>query len=407
MEKTYSFQKLADFVWDFAIKHRLLTKGDQVVIGLSAGVDSRLLLELALCWRQCGLLSSLRAAHFNHKVRLESEQEEDFVKKLAASLDVELVCGHNLLSHSSELALRNSRYNFFEHTLRDHEQLLLAHHLDDSLEWSLRQSVRSSEARAILGMPAKSGRIRRPLMCLSKEQIEYAAMQFELEYCHDSSNDCLHYERNFIRHEIVPKLKSLGAGALKNYVHRSNQLAHSFGLHLLNSSSGPAPVKTAPYLEIFQRPFVHYMLTWKGDFPSLMASKLVREILCELSEKKRGMWRDQIEKLSSCALHKKWAGPLSFSGGVRAIVCPGRILFYHQDSESEIQAGLNLFAGEGAKSWLFRYRLIDFNDYPKVPRDHILSKWSGIPKGEVLVTREQIQTLPLGKQRAFMPRPIF
>ncbi len=399
MEKTYSFQKLADFVWGFAIKHRLFGPESELAIGLSGGVDSRLLLELAHFWREQGKIAGLRALHFNHRLRAASSYEEDFVKKLAASLEVELVLGE-LVSPGpvkSELELRTHRYQFFRAHLSSREVLLLGHHLDDSFEWSLRQQARSSRPEAILGMPVLSGRIRRPLMCLSRAQIEYASEIFGLEHCQDESNFDLHYERNFIRHQVVASLKKVGPSLLKNYVARSNELAKRFGL-TASYRCGPEGIYQ---VERWQgHPVIH--LTWNGDFLSGPCESTVRECLEILSTKKRGMWREQIQKLCQ-SVQKKWAGPFSFSGGVRALVTPGRVTFYAQSFETTL-AHLVATGTQAETRWLYQIdfhdRAIKRGDLPKIPSSHILAKWFGPSQNGRLITYEQLSRLGRRELRA-------
>lgn len=404
MEKTYSFQKLADFVWGFAIKHRLFGLGSELAIGLSGGADSRLLLELAHFWREQGKIAGLRALHFNHQLRAASAYEEDFVKKLAASLDVELVLGElvALKPVKSELELRTHRYQFFKTHLSAGEVLLLGHHLDDSFEWSLRQQARSSRPEAILGMPVLSGLIRRPLMCLSRAQIEYGVEIFGLEHCHDESNFDLHYERNFIRHQVVAALKKVSPSLLKNYVARSNELAKRFGL----TPSSRAQPDGLYQIERWQGyPVIH--LTWSGDFLSGPCESTVRECLELLSTKKRGMWREQIHKLCQ-SVQKKWAGPFSFSGGVRALVTPGRVTFYAQSFEMTL-ARLVASGAQAEARWLYQ---IDFNDraikrsdFPKIPSSHILAKWFGNSQNGRLITHEQVLRLGPRELRALEITP--
>ncbi len=387
MEKTYSFQKLADFVWGFATKQSLFGPGSDLAIGLSGGADSRLLLELAYYWREQGMISGLRALHYNHRVRARADLDAEFVKKLAASLDVELIIGAPEIKPEvkSEDYLRELRYDFFKHNLKRGELLLLGHHLDDSFEWSLRQLVRTSKPESILGIPNKSGRVRRPLMCLSRAQIEYASELFELEHCHDESNDDLAFERNYLRHEVVPKLRVVGPSLLKNYVRRNNELAKRFGLSSLNQSRANSSheyiLKKWPNSPV-------YYLTWSNDLRLGNCEAVIREALGLLSVKKRGMWREQIERLIE-SVDKKWAGPFSFSGGVRAIVTPGRITFYPQSFEAQlvlmVQEG-----GEAGPNWLFTS---PSSAVPKIPASHILSKWFGNSRQETLMTIEQLPKL--------------
>lgn len=397
MEKTYSFQKLADYVWGFATKQTLLGPGTNVAIAFSGGADSRLLLELAHCWREEGKLDSVRVFHFNHKMREASEWESEFAKRLAASLELEIIYGERedaqLELGSSEESLRKCRHDFFKHHRRENELLLLGHHLDDSLEWSLRQLGRTSRTLSILGMPAKNKFVRRPLMCLSRDQILYACELFDLEYCHDESNDDLNYERNFLRHQVVRPLKRVAPALLKNYVARNRELARVFGVSLENNKEALKQSETLELLRWKHHP-VYQLRPPKGSSLETYRETIYRALEI-LSTKKRGMWRDQVEKLTQC-FEKKWAGPLSFSGGVCAIVTPGCVTFYHQKFSSQFESLVKEGAAEGP-GWIFKIDApIEKSHYPKIPTSHILLKWFGNRESVILMTREQLTTQSKG-----------
>lgn len=401
MEKTYSFQKLADYIWAFCAELQLFKGHDCLAIALSGGMDSRLLLEVAINWREQCRVRQVHALHFNHGVRTEALDDEVFVRSLCQRLQVELTVGHSEHPVARENELRRARHDFFKAHLKANEILLLGHHLDDSFEWSLRQMARTSELKSLLGMPAMSGYLRRPLMCLARHQIEYACQQFELGYCHDQSNDSTLYERNFIRHQIVPPLKKLSPALLKNYVARSEQLAQKLGLCLRSKVQQQS--RSRVYADRHIEGVIH--LLWPKQLGAVaVGPETIFTILKRLSQSERGMWRDQVQKLLR-AISKGWAGPFSFSGGVRALIVPGRLIFYSERSEEQFKQVVNdssrewmRFKADSHEYWLYRYRAIDFSDYPQVKRGHILSEW-GRDQGDcVLVTHEQLQALPVKKQ---------
>lgn len=409
MQKSYSFQKLADYVWAFCTELQLVNPSSSVVIALSGGKDSRLLFELALYWKNAGYLSALRALHYHHGLRLESDDEEVFVRELCASNHVEIVTERNGSPLKSEGELRQARHQFFNKHLKAGELLLLGHHLDDSFEWSLRQMARVSELKSVLGMPAKNRRLRRPLMCLSSAQIEYACQQFDLNYCQDQSNDSLYYERNYIRHEIVPKLRKLSPKILKNYVARSEALAARLGLSLRGQKAGRQRIVVQADKTILG---MTHLLWPAGQTLAPSASEKIISILKSLSENERGTWREQVAKLVR-ASGKGWAGPFLFSGGVKALIVPGRIIFYSYKNEDKliyavgkkVDEAHGLEASIALKSghWLYYYNAIDFNDYPSLKNGHILSKWAGF---EGLITREQVERLSPKKQRILRLSPV-
>ena len=192
----------------------LCDKSDAILLAVSGGVDSMAMLYL---FREAGF--HIGVAHCNFQLRgKESEADEEFVREVCKELDVpfffrrfetEAYAWENTLS--IQMAARELRYAWFEELLIKNTYRFLAtgHHFDDSMETILLNLTRGSATDGLAGIPIKNGSVIRPLLFASRKQIEkYAAMK-GLVWREDLSNMTDDYQRNFIRHQVVPKLKEL------------------------------------------------------------------------------------------------------------------------------------------------------------------------------------------------------
>lgn len=193
-----------------------IKKGDKIIIALSGGQDSVLLLSLFLKYRE-ELNIKLVIAHINHLLRgEESDKDQDFVTALAEKNNLELFI---LREKVKELAQENSwsleeagrivRYNYLNNLLREEkaQKIAVAHHLKDQGETILFHLIRGSGVKGLRGMFFEKGDIVRPLLNVSKEEIEEYCTSNSLEYRKDMSNYKDSYTRNKIRLQLLPALK--------------------------------------------------------------------------------------------------------------------------------------------------------------------------------------------------------
>lgn len=208
--------------------HNLIEAGDTVTVGLSGGADSvALLLSLLDLKDELGI--SVKAAHLNHMLRGdESNRDEEFVRNLCHKLNVECVIKHvNVLEISKnqklsvELAARQARYDFFDSL---DSKIATAHSADDNLETIIYNLSRGTGIKGLCGIPAKRGRIIRPLLECTREENEHCCIVHGVEFVTDSSNLTDDYSRNKIRHLVVPVLKEINSGAVQNAIRSSKLL---------------------------------------------------------------------------------------------------------------------------------------------------------------------------------------
>ena len=190
--------------------------GDRVLCALSGGIDSVYLLDqmrLLLPARGAAVL----AAHFNHHLRgAESDRDEAFVRDLCARWGIPLLVGHAAGLSGSEAEARAARYAFLEETAeREHcAWILTAHTADDQLETMLLHLARGAGLRGLAGIPPRRGKILRPLLNISREEIVQTMTERAIPFVEDSTNAADVYARNRIRHEAVPALRSVNPGAV-------------------------------------------------------------------------------------------------------------------------------------------------------------------------------------------------
>lgn len=206
-----------------AIDYRLLA-GKRVLCAVSGGADSVYLLHnCAEAMRKNGLI--VCAAHFNHCLRgAESDRDERFVQELCAQWDVPCVVGrgdvggyarqHRL---GTEEAARKLRYDFLENTADrlGMDVIATAHNADDNAETLLLALVRGTGLRGLGGIPPVRGRIVRPMLGVSRAQVEEYLAGHGLPHVEDSTNASLDYTRNKLRALVMPVLKEINPGFVR------------------------------------------------------------------------------------------------------------------------------------------------------------------------------------------------
>ncbi|MBO5852437.1 MAG: tRNA lysidine(34) synthetase TilS [Clostridia bacterium] len=199
-------------------RYEMLKYADMVTVALSGGADSVCLLyilnELA---DRYGV--KISAIHINHMLRgEESNRDEAFVRELCKRENIPLTVKRiditslaEQTGESIELAARKARYNAFSQI--DTGVVATAHSADDNLETVIYNITRGSGLTGVCGIPPKRDIYIRPLIACSRYEIEDYLRTKGATFVTDSSNLTDDYTRNFIRHNIVPMLKSINPSA--------------------------------------------------------------------------------------------------------------------------------------------------------------------------------------------------
>lgn len=220
-------------------RHKLIEKGDGIVLGLSGGADSTALLML-LCSLKEPYQLKIHGVHIHHGLRgAYADRDEAFSRELCSSLgvsfhaehlDVEKIAQERGLSF--EMAGRELRYEVFEkERLRlGYEKIAVAHHRDDQGETILLRLIRGSGLEGLVGIrPSREGHIIRPLLMCSRKQIEaYCALK-NIQPMEDHTNLDSAYSRNFLRNEIIPQIDAYFGGSLNRQLSKTASLLSEDG----------------------------------------------------------------------------------------------------------------------------------------------------------------------------------
>jgi tRNA(Ile)-lysidine synthase len=202
-------------VQNYIKEHNLINRGELVIAAVSGGPDSMALLHLLTCLKPV-LKFDLAVAHLNHGLRPEAQAEADFVRGYcqqegiafySRQLDVGKLARQQ--KQSVEEAGRESRYRYFAELAAElgAARIATAHHQDDNAETVLLNLVRGSGIKGLRGIRPLNGMIIRPLLCLTRQDIEEYLQTHAIKYCIDESNYSTDYLRNRIRHQLLPLLK--------------------------------------------------------------------------------------------------------------------------------------------------------------------------------------------------------
>ncbi len=225
-------QKLIKFIKEY----RLIESGDNILISLSGGSDSVFLLNFLFKYKDKYKIT-LAAFHLNHLLRKESSSDQRFSQQICSQLrlpffttnkNVKIYARRNKLS--IEEAGRNLRYKCLKEFADKYSfnKIATAHNLDDNAETVLLNLIKGKGLRSISGIPIKHENIIRPIMCLTKSEIEKYLRLNKIDFVEDLSNQSDIYERNYLRLKIVPELLKKFNKNLSNSIFQTSKILEGF-----------------------------------------------------------------------------------------------------------------------------------------------------------------------------------
>jgi tRNA(Ile)-lysidine synthase len=188
---------------------------EQYVVAYSGGVDSHVLLHALSQMRSALPCSDLRAIHINHGIHPDAAQWARHCEGICRDLDVAFTT-HTIqverqATYSFEATARDARYDALAGEINANDMLLLAHHQDDQAETLLLQLLRGSGVKGLAGMPRcthfSQGWMARPLLEFTREELQQYAITQQLVWIEDPSNRDTTFDRNFLRHAVLPILR--------------------------------------------------------------------------------------------------------------------------------------------------------------------------------------------------------
>lgn len=243
----------------FIRRHRLVSQKQSVLLAVSGGIDSMVMLYL-FSRIQKKMSLHLSIIHVNHQLRgEESMEDERFVRAISANYKITYYCERiNVASFvhenrlSKQAAARQLRYECLERIRNQVKANIVAtaHHADDNAETVLFNIIRGTGLHGLSGIPLKrdAGCIIRPLLFATRMEISDYASKHDIKYRDDSSNTSLTYYRNYLRRKILPSLQK----NVPNIVQILNSIAGmmrdvNHKLHVIVNKKLKALIRQSPY----------------------------------------------------------------------------------------------------------------------------------------------------------------
>lgn len=296
----------------FIEQYSLLSQTDRLLVAVSGGIDSMALLVSLKQIQSCGYSNEIKVAHVNHNTRDGQVNEREMVRSLCEHLELDFESmdleGLNP-NRNFEFKARIKRYDALYEVAGDYDRIVLAHHIDDSFEWTMLQSLRSSHLEGLVGIPVINRKIIRPFMCVTKKQIARYVGYLDIPFIEDPTNEILKYERNFIRHEVITAFKDRYPKYLKHYVYRHNELSRRLGLHYIDKNQSSFSTSMS------EKGALIFKLDEVEDYSGL--ENLLLKCMRKLNPNSRGVTALQFSKIITALKNRKY-GPLALTNGIMA-----------------------------------------------------------------------------------------
>jgi tRNA(Ile)-lysidine synthase len=200
----------------FISQNEMIQTGDLVICAISGGADSVALLFAMYLLRE-KLRIALEAAHFNHNLRGdESQRDEEFVRQLCDRLDIPLHVGTGCIEAGKkglEAAARDARYAYL---LSLGGKIATAHTANDNAETVLMHLVRGTGLKGLGGIVPMNGRLIRPMLNVTRQEVLAFLEEYNLSFVEDSSNNSDRFLRNRLRHNVMPLLEEENPSLVEN-----------------------------------------------------------------------------------------------------------------------------------------------------------------------------------------------
>ncbi len=202
-------------------RQKLFSPEETILLAVSGGIDSVVMCEL---FHQAGYKFAIAHCNFNLRGN-DSDEDEEFVSKLAEKYQVPFfVKSFETTEYaqkggiSIQMAARDLRYDWFKKLIKQEKYAYCAtaHHQDDEIESLFINLIRGTGIAGLHGIRAKQGKIIRPLLFATREDIDAFAKANQLPHREDASNADDKYMRNKIRHHLLPLLEEIQPNARQN-----------------------------------------------------------------------------------------------------------------------------------------------------------------------------------------------
>lgn len=308
---------------------RMLSPGDHVICALSGGIDSMALLHILLeLKRELGI--TLSAAHFDHRLRgQESRRDAEFVQAHCNALGIPLsmgsadVAAYAKANHlSTEDAARTLRYDFLL-SLNPEAKIATAHNAQDNLETLLLRLIRGTGLQGLGAIPPVRGRIIRPLLTVSRQELKQYLELRGIPHVEDSTNGSDDYLRNRIRHQVLPVLMAENPGI--------SQAASALCLELRDVGEFITDEADSALQSISHEDGIS--CSGLMSLPHALRGPVLKQFLTEVPE----LSRQQLDAALALAECMSPSAELHFSGGWVLRRCYDRLQLHERDGNAPLQ----------------------------------------------------------------------
>ena len=230
--------EIIDKIYRYIEQNNMLTDCEKVVVGLSGGADSVCLLMVLKGYiEKKHLKTELCAVHVNHGIRQEAGEDEEFARALCERMEVDFRAYHidaaglaKQLGMSVEEAGRKERYRIFNEECKgSNAKIAVAHHMNDQAETVLMNLARGTSLKGIGGIRPVRDNIIRPLLSVSRAEVEAVLKESGQDYVTDATNLCNDYTRNSLRNVVIPYMtEKVNAHTVENIASAAEELQKNF-----------------------------------------------------------------------------------------------------------------------------------------------------------------------------------
>ncbi len=230
--------EIIDKIYRYIEQNNMLTDCERVVVGLSGGADSVCLLMVLKGYiEKKHLQTELYAVHVNHGIRQEAGDDEEFARALCERIGVGFQAYHiNAIEFAKQLGMsveeagRRERYRIFGEACKGcNARIAVAHHMNDQAETVLMNLARGTSLKGIGGIRPVRDNIIRPLLSVTRAEVESVLESFNQPYVTDATNLCNDYTRNSLRNVVIPYMNdNINPRTVENIASAASELQQDF-----------------------------------------------------------------------------------------------------------------------------------------------------------------------------------
>lgn len=344
--------------------YEMINEGEKVLVGLSGGADSVCLL---CALKRLG--TEVEAVHVNHGIRgVEADEDEEFCRKLCEDMGVPFTSFHKDIRQMAsdekltvEEAGRKYRYECFENWALScgASKIAVAHNKNDFVETVLFNMSRGTGLNGLSGIKPVRGNIIRPLLDVERYEIEDYLGELGQEYRIDSTNLSKDYDRNKIRHIVIPALLELNKGAIKHIYDMAKEARENYSFvkeiadkeykaHTIDKKDGDTVVLSIEDFDKLSMP---------------VKEIIIHEAVADVAGKKKDITRQHINDVLSL-LKKETGSVIRLPYGIRARLSYNRLIItnnllpyeniYIELDQSRLEKGIicNISEGRSIELWI-------------------------------------------------------